>query len=181
MLRCPKCREIMEQEQASGHYGAKLSVFHCSSCSGIWVDRDVVFAISGESAIEIEPDIEIEDVVTEPREVPIYCPRCEVYLTEQTGPELPSGLRIDYCSACHGFWFDKGELMIYKTYLEEKRTKNKERLRESEKKAQERKKRQKQLERELGLGTGGQHSSRFVYYSGMSLARQLLRLSRFLS
>jgi Zn-finger nucleic acid-binding protein len=123
----------MDQCEASGHYGAKLIIFQCPQCSGFWVDGKVVIAVSHDSAVEAEADVSIQDIATEPREIAAYCPRCETYLMEQTGGGLPRGLRIDYCTGCHGYWFDKGELMIYKTYQEEKRKRFKQQ--EAEKRA----------------------------------------------
>jgi Zn-finger nucleic acid-binding protein len=176
VLRCPKCRELMQEHEVSGHYGAKLKLFQCDSCSGVWVDRDTAFAVSRDSALEVESDIELDDIVTEPREVPLFCPRCEVYLTEETGTNLPEGLRIDYCTTCHGFWFDKGELMIYKTYLEEKRTKSKERFYEHEAKKKERERRLEQIKSDSGVTPGSWHTIGVGYHPGLQLVRQLLRL-----
>ncbi len=121
MVRCPKCRGPMEQREARGHYGAKLSIFQCPECFGIWVDGEAVTAISRDSALEAEADVSIEDISTEPRQIAAFCPRCETNLMEQTGGGLPKGLHVDFCTGCHGYWFDKGELMIFKTYQEEKR------------------------------------------------------------
>ena len=121
MLRCPKCRGSMEQREAKGHYGAKLRIFQCPECLGFWVDGEVVIALSHESALSAEVDVDFEDISTEPREIGAFCPRCETYLMEQTGGGLPKGLRIDYCEQCQGFWFDKGEMMIYKSHIENKR------------------------------------------------------------
>lgn len=123
MLRCPKCRGAMDRHESKGHYGAKLSVFKCPECFGLWVDGKTVLAISRDSAIELESEVTLEDVSTEPRKLGVFCPRCEINLVEQTGGGMPKGLRIDYCKDCQGYWFDKGELMIYKTYLEGKRKK----------------------------------------------------------
>lgn len=121
MLRCPMCRGPMEQREARGHYGANLLIFQCPECSGIWVDGEAVTAISRDSALEAEADVSIEEISTEPREVAAFCPHCEIHLMEQTGGGLPKGLHVDFCTGCHGYWFDKGELMIFKTYQEEKR------------------------------------------------------------
>jgi Zn-finger nucleic acid-binding protein len=52
---------------------------------------------------------------------------------------MPSGLHVDFCTGCHGFWFDKGELMIYESFLEKKR----QRFRKSE---EEKRARKRQLE-----------------------------------
>jgi Zn-finger nucleic acid-binding protein len=113
----------MNQREGSGHYGALLFVYQCTECQGIWVDGDVVAALSHDSAVEAEADVDISEISTEPRETAILCPRCSVNLMEQSGGGLPPGLRVDYCKVCNGFWFDKGELMIYKGHIENKRRK----------------------------------------------------------
>jgi Zn-finger nucleic acid-binding protein len=111
----------MNDRTAKSHYGRPVSVSQCPGCAGIWIDGPVVFTLSRDSAVEVDSETRIEEIATEPREVSIYCPRCEIPLNEQTGSGLPKGLRIDYCGTCDGFWFDKGELMIYKAYLESRR------------------------------------------------------------
>ena len=111
----------MKQREGKGHYGAKLSVFQCPECSGLWVDGEVVVALSHDSALAVEDHVEFEEISMEPRELRVFCPRCEAPLMEQSGGRLPKGLHIDFCNGCHGYWFDKGELMIYKSYLEKRR------------------------------------------------------------
>ena len=103
----------MNQREGSGHYGALLFVYQCTECQGIWVDGDVVAALSHDSAVEAEADVDISEISTEPRETAILCPRCSVNLMEQSGGGLPPGLRVDYCNVCNGFWFDKGELEAF--------------------------------------------------------------------
>ncbi len=177
LLRCPKCREILEQREAAGHYGAKLSLFQCPECSGIWVDKDAVFAVSRDSALDLESDVDLDDIVTEPREAAEFCPRCGVYLTEQTGGGLPKGLRLDYCNNCHGFWFDKGELMIYKSYLEEKRKK----FSQSEAEKRERMERRQRALREVEFTKqeSGNSLAHWAAWSvGGTVARALIRLLR---
>ena len=95
----------MGRHEAKGHYGAKLHIHQCAECLGLWVDGDVVIALSHESALQAEAEVDFEDISTESREIASFCPRCETYLMEQTGGGLPKGLRIDYCKTCRGFWF----------------------------------------------------------------------------
>ena len=121
MLRCPICRGLMKDREAEGHYGARHIIFQCPECSGIWVDGEVGARVTRDSALKIEAAIDFEEISTEPREIAAACPRCQIHLMEQAGGGLPEGLHIDYCQKCHGFWFDKGELMIYKSYQEKKR------------------------------------------------------------
>ncbi|UCD57297.1 MAG: zf-TFIIB domain-containing protein [Candidatus Hydrogenedentota bacterium] len=151
LLRCPKCRALMGQRDAVGHYGGKLFLFHCPECSGTWVDGDVVLRVSRDSAVKVESDVEFDEITTEPREAAAFCPRCETHLMEQTGGGLPKGLHIDYCTGCHGFWFDKGELMIYKTYLEKKRQQTRQRLKQNEAKRKAQRERRERLRRRAGV------------------------------
>ncbi len=125
----------MNGQEGRGHYGAKLEIYQCPECLGLWVDGKVVIALSHESALRAETDVDFDEISTEPREIAAFCPRCETYLMEQTGGGLPEGLRIDYCAQCRGFWFDKGELMIYKSYIKNKR----EAFKKSEKEKRKRK------------------------------------------
>jgi Zn-finger nucleic acid-binding protein len=111
----------MQQRQGKGHYGANLPLFQCSICEGLWIDGRVVGSMSHDSALETEQDVDFGEIVTEPRRTELVCPRCESKLMEQTGKGLPRDLHIDFCEVCDGYWFDKGELMVYKTFLEKKR------------------------------------------------------------
>ena len=136
--KCPKRTDPMEQRKVESHYGTRLFVYKCSTCSGIWVDGKVASAISRDAAVEVESDVLIEEISAAPRETEASCPRCATYLTEQAGGTLPKGLRLDYCPTCNGYWFDKGELMIYKSYLENRRQELRKSQRDSEVTAQER-------------------------------------------
>jgi len=128
----------MKQREGKGHYGAKLSVFQCPACSGLWVDGEVVVALSHDSALEVETQVEFEEISMEPRELEVFCPRCEIHLMEQSGGRLPKGLHIDFCNGCHGYWFDKGELMIYKSYLEKRRQTSRQHMAEDRERSEKR-------------------------------------------
>lgn len=123
MILCPTCRIQMQQHQARGHYGASLIMFQCPSCAGLWLDGRVARGMSYDSALETDGDSDFEEIIMEPRKTNLVCPGCESMLMEQSGGGLPAGLHIDFCAVCEGYWFDKGELMIYKSYLEKKRQK----------------------------------------------------------
>ncbi len=153
MLRCPKCRVQMKQREGKGHYGATLFIFQCPECQGSWVDGEVVTALSHDSAIEAEAEVDLAEISTEPREIAMLCARCGVNLMEQSGGGLPEGLRVDYCKSCNGFWFDKGELMLYKGHIENKRKKFKER---------EEEKRKKRVQRSIGLTSDAENVLKFL-------------------
>jgi hypothetical protein len=69
--------------------------------------------------------------------------------------------------------------MIYKTYLEEKLVKSKERARKSEAAAKEKRRRQEELKRELNPKYDVWRTM-FGYYPGMNVARQLITIWRLL-
>ncbi|MBI4830703.1 MAG: zf-TFIIB domain-containing protein [Candidatus Lindowbacteria bacterium] len=165
----------MEKREVKGHYGAKFVLFQCPECSGIWVDPDVIFAISRDSAVGVEVEVSFDEVPRQPRDEPRLCPRCAVSLTEETGEGIPQGLRIDLCPACRGFWFDKGELMIYKSYLEEKRQKFKKREAESQRRREKVQREIRGKERALSL----QVADNWRYRSlGSVVARVLIGLMK---
>ena len=60
-------------------------------------------------------------IATQPRDDFRGCPQCRTALEEITGGQVPDGLHIDTCHTCYGLWFDRGELLIYKSGLEAKR------------------------------------------------------------
>ena len=169
VLRCPKCKGLMEEHEVKSHYGAKLLLFHCPQCSGIWVDKNVAFAVSRDSAVEVESDVGLEEISTKPREGPILCPRCAACLTEQTGGGLPKGLRVDYCTGCHGFWFDKGELMIYKSYLEEKRKQSLQRLKASEEEQRRKRQYDERYDRDVEVERSSFPSADFAFLAARIL------------
>ena len=114
MLRCPICSDIMSRQEVEGRRKGPLVVFQCAKCFGLWVDRDTVIRLTHASALKADTALEFKNMRTQPRQLSLTCPRCAKLLTEHTGGRLPLGLHIDYCSACYGFWFDKGELATYK-------------------------------------------------------------------
>lgn len=169
MVLCPNCRSQMRKREGKGHYGAKLPLFQCPDCSGLWVDGKVVRGMSYDSALETESAVKFEEIVTKPRVTQLPCPRCEFHLMEQSGGNLPKGLHIDYCQACEGYWFDKGELMIFKSHLEKKR--------QNLKQTEEKKRREK--ERTGWAGPPKQKGRSWQYAGGrvaLGLAEDLINL-----
>ena len=120
MLQCPICRDSLTLHRAEDRRGAEIIVFQCAKCSGIWVDGKVINRLSRDAALRLESDIDFREIFTEPRKTTAICPRCNTYLVEQSGEGFPKGLHIDFCRSCQGFWFDKGELMIYKSHQHNK-------------------------------------------------------------
>jgi Zn-finger nucleic acid-binding protein len=104
----------MNRQEIEYRRKGTLVLYQCAKCSGIWVDRDAVIQLTHASALKPDTALELKDMQTQPRRFALTCPRCAKLLTESAGGKLPPGLHIDYCNACYGLWFDKGELAAYK-------------------------------------------------------------------
>lgn len=102
-MNCPRCNGKMEPAEFGG-----APVVACSACAGTWADATSVHRLfAGEkdavdlaNALEAMFDLEFVDS-------PRKCPRCadrRLKAVEIDGTEL------DYCLACKGLFFDKGEL-----------------------------------------------------------------------
>lgn len=123
-LRCPVCREPMVRVDARGHYGTKIPVETCPACRGFWLDAIEPVSLGHQAVVDLEGDADFAEIQTAPRDDYRPCPVCNVALHESTGGGLPEGLRVDACPTCRGMWFDRGELLVYKSALEAKRKHN---------------------------------------------------------
>lgn len=107
-MECPRCKvemlgkKIAERQQ-------ELSLDQCPQCEGIWV---------GETAMAKLEAI-VEPVAWEVRQIPadldqligLYCPSCaDKPLLVKADHDRDRKVVMDYCSQCHGYWLDKGEL-----------------------------------------------------------------------
>lgn len=122
-VSCPACSDALVPVEAAGHYGARMIVTTCSGCRGLWLKAGDPVAVGHESIIALEGDADLGGITTQPRADFRACPDCRTALEEMIGGLIPAGLHIDTCRQCHGMWFDRGELLVYKSALEEKRKK----------------------------------------------------------
>ena len=100
---CPRCNGNMKPAKFGG-----VPIISCSACAGTWIDADAVHRLfAGEkgavdlaNALEAMFDLEYVDSRRK-------CPRC-------AGRNLKAvdiaNTELDYCLACKGMFFDKGEL-----------------------------------------------------------------------
>ncbi len=102
-MNCPRCNGIMEPAEFGG-----VAIVACADCAGTWIDAASVNRLfAGEKdavdlANALEAMFELEYVDSRRK-----CPRCadrRLKAVEIDGTEL------DYCLACKGLFFDKGEL-----------------------------------------------------------------------
>ncbi len=104
MLSCPRCNKETEFKKGSI---MDIEVSKCTSCSGIWLDSGEVQSLIGDVTEETSEE---RNKVPEGTAAAGACPRCRVSLSRWGNmPESLKDLYIDFCPACMGLWFDKGE------------------------------------------------------------------------
>ena len=100
---CPRCYGNLEPAEFGG-----VPVVACSACNGTWADAASVHRLfAGEKdavdlANALEAMLELEFVDSRRQ-----CPRCP---DRRLKAVVIDNTELDYCLACKGLFFDKGEL-----------------------------------------------------------------------
>ena len=89
MYACPRHSTAL----AETHVG-QLRVWHCATCSGIWLPAGAFHAHVGHVS-----------VIGRGRPAGLLCPRDAQPLTAV----IHRGVEVDVCGTCGGIWFDNGE------------------------------------------------------------------------
>ena len=98
-MNCPKCQAETHEMKFEG-----VEVDFCSSCKGIWVDKDEMAF-----TLELPFDMpQIEEVKKEAKKTEFDCPRCGDKLEEMKFVKS-NDLLVNRCAGCGGIWLDKGE------------------------------------------------------------------------
>ena len=80
MIKCPSCSDQMEEKVSCG-----ITIDQCSSCKGLWYDKDelVAFCImSGFNKNKVENVLNHFEYLADNRES--FCPRCESHKLNST-------------------------------------------------------------------------------------------------
>jgi Zn-finger nucleic acid-binding protein len=109
-MRCPKDGTALQPVEILG-----LELDKCHQCDGMWFDRGELERIRDAKVPDIEEAIEEKygDPAFEQGDVAghMRCPRCgdDVRLVRRSYT-YTQPVKVDYCTACFGFWLDDGEL-----------------------------------------------------------------------
>lgn len=101
---CPRCSGKLEPAEFGG-----VPVVACSACNGTWADAASVHRlfVGEKDAVDLanalEAMLELEFVDSRRQ-----CPRCP---ERRLKAVVVDNTELDYCLACKGLFFDKGELM----------------------------------------------------------------------
>ena len=114
-MNCPRCSGNLSSRDWAG-----IEVDMCSSCGGTWFDKGEFDSVkSGMDERELkELDAKPADnEFTRTEEGSLMCPKCKVVM-DAFLYQYSSGIKLDRCNICDGFWFDCGEIGAALAYLE---------------------------------------------------------------
>jgi len=122
-MKCP----VDHADLSSQPYEGNVQVEECSSCKGIWLTKEKLFAIERMKENDYHEVVENHKPASEARmettvsiEKPrdLNCPSCQSpMLANEHG--YFSGIIIDTCIACGGVWLDRGELEALEIFFEQ--------------------------------------------------------------
>ncbi len=104
-MKCPNDSTVLVIQSGEDRTGWK-----CSTCSGVWLPRSYVIAFEISYPDLLSPFYKssgIDDDSTSN----LQCPEGHGRLSQSES----YGIELDWCDACHGFWFDKDELTKIQT------------------------------------------------------------------
>ena len=109
-MECPKCNAKLETISSHG-----IDVERCSGCYGLWFDmleKEDLKAIAGSEAIDIG-DSDVGRKYNNNKK--IKCPECHVAMVSMIDKDQLH-IQYEYCSSCHGTFFDAGEFRDLKEH-----------------------------------------------------------------
>lgn len=120
-MNCPRCKSVLMTRT----YEAGVKVDECPDCRGVWLDAGELEQI--EETIENDRSEQLKrpaDTVgrsfemARQRSLPdIDCPKCGQRMAKKEC-HYASGVLVDQCPACAGYWLDRGELETLEVFTE---------------------------------------------------------------
>lgn len=102
-MKCPKCLT----ETLVDHSVRGVTVERCSSCSGIWFDREELGQLLAEDARHVA-SLRRGTVQEQLDGKKGFCPRDGSELL-RVYSSINRSVILDACAECHGIWLDGGE------------------------------------------------------------------------
>ena len=129
MMKCPRCSSEL---RTISYEGAKIET--CSGCGGEWLDqpelKKIVQTVEEPFPQEMRDSLDAVNKsifsIDESVENQLSCPKCSDVELNRFNYASTSGIALDRCSECGGFWLDKDELEHVQVLVEEWRSKLKE-------------------------------------------------------
>ena len=111
-MNCPNCGTSLRTIVYEG-----IEIETCDSCEGEWLDTDELKKVVKIREVRFDPEerralvesTTITGVCLKDVDRDLVCPKCGE-TTDSVNYGGDSGIVIDRCTGCNGFWLDKGEL-----------------------------------------------------------------------
>ena len=105
-LKCPRDGEALESGEVSGH-----PVESCPRCKGMYLERGELNEVAEPIPGDIElSTVDLDSFEHDDRYGIAVCPRCAPLEMKKVELVGDSGIILDYCTNCGGFWLDDHEL-----------------------------------------------------------------------
>lgn len=114
-MQCPRCNV-----ETKTHQAGTVEIDTCQNCLGVFLDRGELNRIAVETDGDLEFSTLHEDRADHPDAYgPIACPRCERDSMDKVEFLVHTGIVLDHCQGCGGFWLDGKELLRINEYVRE--------------------------------------------------------------
>ena len=106
-MHCVRCQSDMQKKAFKG-----VLIDHCATCRGVWLDHGELDALANDeqkdqSTLQAAAYQETLEDASRPMTILSACPKCQ---TGRIMEKLFENVKVDYCTACKGLFFDHGEL-----------------------------------------------------------------------
>ncbi len=105
-MNCPRCETSLGSRSVH-----EVDVDFCDSCSGMFLDQGQLNRVAAPTAGDLEfSTLHGDSFEHEDGFGPTPCPRCGDVEMRKVEFNIYTGIILDYCEHCGGFWLDGPEL-----------------------------------------------------------------------
>ena len=105
-MRCPQHENDLREHQVS-----EATVSVCDTCGGMYLHKGELNKVSGPTSGDLEfSTVDLDTFQHEDDHGTICCPVDGGVVMKKVEFVIFSGIILDYCETCHGFWLDGPKL-----------------------------------------------------------------------
>ena len=105
-MNCPRCSKSTTPRRVQD-----VEIDVCDGCGGIYFDRGELNRIAERTSGDLEySTIHEERFLHSDKFATTSCPHCVDVAMKKVEFLVHTGIILDYCESCHGFWLDGQEL-----------------------------------------------------------------------
>lgn len=110
-LKCPYCKETMEELMVPTTYKYNVKVERCPYCSSVWFDQSELWIVADLVSLSQKPKI-----LVSPPDSTYLCPKCGVGMHLKVHANIPSYYKVYECPVCKGNFMHQGDLVGFGAY-----------------------------------------------------------------